>query len=454
MPSLFHRAKQNKNLRFFSGNGDVLDLYSIGVGGLDEYSKDLAILYIDNSIKSLDLFWRFYASIHAIALLSPGLSISLKRKIEEEYKPLFIYDVGRTDIPGYIAKDDYYLRIETGVSGSIHEKVKVLLSTSGTTGSPKFVKLSDENLTQNALSIIDYLPINSTDTTPLNLPIYYSYGLSVLTSNSLAGGKVFCTNSDILSPGFWEELKAFEFTSIAGVPYVYEMLSRIGFLKKDYPSLRYLTQAGGRLNETLVAKFAEYAESRGILFYVMYGQTEATARMSYLHPSAAKSKLGSIGKPIKNGAFEIDRDSDELMYRGPNVFGGYANRRWDLKYFSTEDLLKTGDLARVDSDGYYYIMGRAKRFAKIFGLRVNLDEIENALVKKFNASFACIGVEDSYLLIANNASVRQADIKEYLRDLYNIHPAALKTTFRESFPLTQNGKVDYSKILSEFNDAR
>jgi acyl-coenzyme A synthetase/AMP-(fatty) acid ligase len=454
MPSLFDRVKQNDHLRYFNSAGDVLDLHSVSEAGLNSYSKDLAILYVDNSIASLGVFWRFYASSHAIALLSPGLNIGLKKEIEEAYKPLFIFDSGRTDVTGYILKDGYFLRGDTDMPGTIHENIKILLSTSGTTGSPKFVKLSDENLIQNALSIVDYLPINHNDTTPLNLPIYYSYGLSVLTSNSLAGGKVFCTNKDILSSGFWDELKAFEFTSIAGVPYVYEMLSRIGFLKKDYPSLRYLTQAGGRLNETLVAKFAEYAESRGILFYVMYGQTEATARMSYLHPSVTKSKLGSIGKPIKNGAFEIDTVTAELTYRGPNVFGGYANNRFDLEEFSPQGVLKTGDLARVDGDGYYYVIGRAKRFAKIFGLRVNVDEVENALVKKFNASFACIGVEDNYLLIANNAAVNQATIKEYVRDLYNIHPTAVKATFRQSFPLTQNGKIDYVKIFDEFNDLR
>ncbi|MGY0038275.1 AMP-binding protein [Pedobacter sp. NJ-S-72] len=139
----------------------------------------------------------------------------------------------------------------------VHEELKLLLSTSGTTGSPKFVKLSEDNLVQNAYSILEFLPIKETDVTPLNVPIIFVYGLSIFTSNCIAGGKMICTNRDILQKTFWEDFEKYQCTSIGGVPYVYEMLNRIGFFKKEYPSLRYMTQTGGILNHTLVQVLAE-----------------------------------------------------------------------------------------------------------------------------------------------------------------------------------------------------
>ena len=201
------------------------------------------------------------------------------------------------------------------VEKQLHADLKVLLSTSGTTGTPKLVKLSEANLRANAQSILAYLPIKQDDVTPLNLSICYSYGLSVLTSNSLAGGTIVCTNKDILSKDFWADFEKLGYTTLAGVPYIYEMLNRIGFLKKNYPQLRYMTQAGGKLSSKLAEVFSTHLKSQNKDFFIMYGQTEATARMSYLHPSYIESKIDSIGKAIPNGTFSIDKETNERKAR-------------------------------------------------------------------------------------------------------------------------------------------
>ena len=242
------------------------------------------MLYIDNSIYSIITLWNFFKSPHAFALLSPRLDIEFKIQLEENYKPDYIYDLTRNKINSYhqiSLTSDISLFYNEFPKKNIHPEIKLMLSTSGTTGSPKFVKLSEKNVLRNALSIIDYLPINHEDSTPINLPIYYSYGLSILTSNSIAGGNIYCSNKDVLDKRFWSDFEKYKYSSLAGVPYLYEMLNRIGFTKNHYPSLRYLTQAGGKLNISFVEVFLEYAKRNEIKFFVMYGQTEATANVLF-----------------------------------------------------------------------------------------------------------------------------------------------------------------------------
>ncbi len=390
-------------------------------------------------------------------LLNSKLNEDLKQNLEKIYSPAFIYDTERNYVSSYSTLDWIFsnkLFFKENTATNLHPDLKLLLSTSGTTGSPKFVKLSEENLIQNALSIIDYLPIKETDVTPLNMPIYYSYGLSVLTTNCIAGGKIVCSNKDILQKEFWQEMEKYGYTSLSGVPYFYEMLNRLGFTKKQYPALRYLTQAGGKLNEKLITQFSEYSRENNIEFYVMYGQTEATARMSYLSPALLPQKTGSIGKPIKSGKFNIAEETGELIYEGPNVFGGYAEKPEDLATFEVNKTLHTGDIAEVDTDGFYYIKGRMKRFAKIFGNRVNLDEVEQLLKTNFHGTqLACVGFNDQFLhvFIAEN-SLNENEIKQYIFDTLKIHPTAIKVSALPELPLTANGKPDYVKLAQLFSD--
>ncbi|MEP6806848.1 MAG: AMP-binding protein, partial [Flavobacterium sp.] len=322
---------------------------------------------------------------------------------------------------------------------------KLLLSTSGTTGSPKFVRLSDENLIQNAKSIMEYMPIRSDDVVPLNVPVNFVYGLSIFTTNCIKASQIVCTDKDAFQKEFWADFKKYGYSTLGGVPYFYEMLYSIGFFKKDHPSLRYLTHTGGMLNHKLIEAIADFSEKFGKQFFAQYGQTEACGRMAYLPPKDLLKKGTSIGLPVKNGSFEIDNETDELIYMGPNVFGGYANIRADLQFYNQEEKLHTGDKARMDDEGYYYIVGRIKRIVKLFGVRLNLDEAELLLKDALGGqTFICLGINDKHLAVMyTDESLNKELILKVLKAKLNLHASSLKVMHIENVPLTPNGKVNY-----------
>lgn len=448
---LYDLIKKNRHVRYLDVSGRQYTTEELTVQALPlPTERGLAFLYLDNSVDAVRVLLSFLKENWTLALLSPKLDVAFKEQLEALYSPTVIYDHtcnAKAGFKKYEWQNGTYLFINSKPKHyPLHPQLKILLSTSGSTGSPKFVKLSEENLVQNAHAILDYLPIKSTDVTPLNLPLYYSYGLSVFTTNAIAGGKLVCSNSDVLQKEFWNEWDRFQYTSLAGVPYIYEMLTRLGFLKKQYPSLRYLTQAGGKLNKKLLEQYALYAAKSNIDYYVMYGQTEATARMSFLPPAKLLDKLGAIGNPIKNGTFRLDEETGELLYAGPNVYGGYANSPEDLALFEQPDVLHTGDLAVQDQDGFYYITGRMKRIVKLFGTRINLDEIEQLLKNHFDqANFVCLGVDDKYIVVGcvENKIADDTLIKEVLHKKVHIHPNVIKIYPLDNVVLTANGKIDY-----------
>lgn len=413
--------------------------------------KALFFCYLNNSFESVAFLIKAFESQHVLVLLSETLSENLKSALEGSYAPNYIYDASRSSIGGYKPNEVSIHERIVKFSHKFHEKLRVLLSTSGTTGSPKFVKLSESNLLSNAEAISAYLPILASDTVPLNLPIHYSYGLSILTSNAIKGATLLAGVQDVMSKGFWENFQKYQYSTIAGVPFVYEMLDRLGFTQKPLPSLRYFTQAGGKLRDDLVRKYAEFAKEHDKLFYVMYGQTEATARMSFLEPSDLMDHISSIGKPIPGGRFELNEETSELQYEGPNVYGGYAECVEDLSTFESPALLSTGDLAKVDEQGFYYLTGRSKRFVKIFGNRINLDELEAALSKRFGAFYPCLGWQDKAVVVhSTDPNEEQAQIVHWLSGTYKLHPTAFKLRIIDSIPLTANGKPDYKFLLSDY----
>ncbi|HEX8015773.1 MAG TPA: AMP-binding protein [Flavobacterium sp.] len=450
---LYELILGNKNLLYIDPVKDkansVLDFHE----SLDIIDgRGLAFLYLDNQIQSVELLLNFIRSDFTIALLSPSLNVIHKEYLEQHYSPYYIYDATRIKIDAYSAKALGAVHTcfvqDKAVKTVVNPSIKLLLSTSGSTGSPKFVKLSEQNIVSNALSILDYLPVKNFDVCPLNLPLFYSYGFSVFTTNSISGGTIVCSDTTIMQKEFWEEWERYQYTSLAGVPYVYEMLQRIGFLKKEYPSLRYLSQAGGRLNPSALIEFGNYALKNNLSFYTMYGQTEATARMSYLEPEYLIEKAGSIGKPIKDGKMEIDPVSGELLYSGPNVSGGYATVKEDLLEYSPLEVLHTGDIAKKDKDGFFYITGRSQRFIKLFGTRISLDEIEQILQNSFaGTKFLCLGEDDKSLIVAYlYDDLNELEIKKILSEQVKLHPASIKVKKINELPLSQNGKIDYKEV--------
>lgn len=340
-------------------------------------------------------------------------------------------------------------------SYSLHNDLAILLTTSGSTGSPKLVKLTQKNILSNAESIAAYLGITSEDRPITSLPMYYSYGLSVINSHLIKGATILLTDKAVIQKEFWDFAKREKATSIAGVPYTYEMLRRLRVFKLDLPSLKTMTQAGGKLNPKIAEEYIRNAKECGKRFIVMYGQTEATARMSYLPWEHAEEKYASIGVAIPGGRFSlIDVNGNEiikpnidgeLVYEGPNVSLGYAECIKDLaKGDENHGILHTGDIAYRDEDGYYYITGRMKRFVKVWGNRCNLDATEQ-LVKNITTNCACAGVDDLITVFVTEKGL-ETQIKNFLSEKMGLNTRAFSVKVIDSIPKNNSGKVLYSEL--------
>lgn len=405
--------------------------------------KELILILCDNTIDMLSAYLSAMNSKHAVMLVSKDINQELLEKIVICYQPKWI--IGLEQFKGYKLTEFFLVR-EQPIDCTIHSDLALLLSTSGTTGSQKFVRLSYKNLLENAQSIIKYLEIDEQERAIMNLPMSYSYGMSIVNSHLLAGASILLTNESVLDKSFWSFVKEHKATSIPGVPFTYQMLQRVGFTKMDLPNLKVMTQAGGRLKEKLVRYFGEYAKEQHKRFYVMYGQTEAAPRMSYIPYEQVIEKAGTIGKAIPGGQLTIE--DDELVYRGPNVMMGYAECLGDLaKGNEHGGILHTGDTATVDEDGYFTITGRMKRFIKLFGLRINLDDVEKKLEGKFQTPLACVGTDDK-LIVAIEQSQYVDGIKKAIDEFYHLHPSSYKIKVL-SIPHFTNGKTDYMTLKEQ-----
>ena len=331
----------------------------------------------------------------------------------------------------------------------LHDDLALLLSTSGSTGSPKLVRLSRSNLIANAWAIADYLDIQQTDRAATTLPMSYCYGLSVIHSHLLRGAGIILTDRSVVDNEFWDLFRRHRGTTFAGVPYTFELLDRIGFDAMDLPDLRYVTQAGGRLPPERVRRFAALGQRKGWQLFVMYGATEATARMAYLPPELALSHPTSIGRPIPGGSFTIEpldewTDVGELVYRGPNVMMGYAHGPADLALGKTVETLHTGDIARRGANGLYEVIGRSSRFVKMYGLRVDLQRLESSLREHGVRAF-CTDVDDR-LVVAATDGHDESDVRRAAATASGLPTAAVQAVTVAELPLLSSGKPDYQSV--------
>lgn len=337
-----------------------------------------------------------------------------------------------------------------GTRHELHPDLALLLSTSGSTGSPKLVRLSHENLTANAEAIAEYLAIGPDDRAATTLPMSYCYGLSVLNSHLSRGAGLVLTDLSVVDPCFWDLFRVHRATSFAAVPYTFELLERVGFADMDLPDLRYVTQAGGRLAPEKAGRWARTGRCRGWDLVVMYGATEATARMAYLPPELAVERAGTIGVPIPGGEFRIDPvdglPDGELVYSGPNVMLGYAERPEDLAAGRTVEELRTGDLARRHPDGLYEVVGRRSRFVKIVGLRVDLGQVERILAE-LGVSAAAAG-SDERVVVAVEGEQDTSLLAKLVAGSIGLPRAAVELHAVEQLPRLGTGKVDYPAVLA------
>lgn len=430
-------------------------------------NRSLVFCLCTNTIGSVLGYVSFLSGGTVPLLLNAHIESGLLDHLLAIYQPAYLW-VPETLADGFAGFESVhraagYVLLATGygVHYDINENLALLLTTSGSTGSPKFVRQSCRNIRANTDSIIEYLQLDSSERPVTTLPMNYTYGLSIINTHLSVGATILLTDKTLFQREFWQFLKEQKATSIAGVPYTYEMLERLRFFKMDLPDLRTMTQAGGKLTPELHEKFALYARDTGRRFIVMYGQCEATARMGYLPAEKAVEKKGSMGIPIPGGKFRlIDAGGNEitspyttgeLVYKGENVTLGYAESASDLaKGDERHGILETGDMAQFDEDGYYYIVGRKKRFLKIYGNRVNLDEMDRLIKGKFEIEAACAGVDDHMYIFLTDEAFRET-VPEYVSKMTKLNRAAFQVVILPEIPKNDSGKVQYTELEAYYD---
>ncbi len=422
----------------------------------------LCFLVCENSPESIVYYVGLIRNSIATVLIPAHTSESKLTKLILAYSPNYIIsnlktkplDTGFRAVGGF----GKYSILENNnvIHSPVSPNTAVCLATSGSTGSPKFVKLSLNNLQANTKSIIKALNIDESQSTITTMPMSYSYGLSVINTSLAVGGVLIVNSKQVTCKDFWNQVKEHSVNTLSGVPYIYEQLSRLSvdFLYKT--KIKKFTQAGGKLKKEIRQHFMRICQETGISFYVMYGQTEATARISVLPAADFAGFPDAIGFAVPGGELTlIDQlgvkiDSPgvigELCYTGPNVFQGYAFDRSDLDSLNLSPRkLKTGDLGYFDSERRFYISGRVKKIAKILGYRINLEEVESFLIERGVEAY-CVEFREKLIIVTTNKEV-SLEVKRQVIEYLEINSQLISFTQIPSIPRGDSGKVDYSSII-------
>lgn len=419
--------------------------------------RSLVFILGDNTTAVASFFCACIENKWVPLVLNKDIDAQLLQTYLDKYKPNAIFSSKglRTEKNLLFTWDDYQLYKYSNKQHQLHDELSLLLATSGSTGSPKLVRHSYENLSFSAQSVSKFYSLSSKDVGLALLPIYYTMGLSIITSHLQVGAKVVLTNYPLTDRNFWNLLKEQAITVLTGVPYTFEVLFKMRFERVVLPNLRIITQGGGKLSENLWNSLVNYAKTKNIEFFATYGQTEGTARMAYLDPSKAASKAGSIGKAIPGGTLEIWDQEDtvittteqegELVYKGRNVTLGYAETIADLYLGDNRNgILKTGDVVKMDSEGFIFIVGRMKRFLKIYGLRISLDETELLIKNKFGVDCYAAG-DDTVLKVYVTDETLLSDVKAWLSNTINLFHQAIEIIYIEEIKRNSSGKIIFNQ---------
>ncbi|SFU02786.1 Acyl-CoA synthetase (AMP-forming)/AMP-acid ligase II [Pseudovibrio denitrificans] len=421
---------------------------------IEEWKKELGVekrliaLLMDNSIDCLRAYLSLAACGHAIILLPSVLSSENLARINELYLPDFCLSISNET--GALSKS-----CQNSLNGRLADDLSVLLSTSGSTGSPKLVRFDAKRLECNARAIAEYLQLDRHEQPLCHLPFYYSFGLSILHSHYVVGAHMQLTKFSIMEKQFWERLDGA--TSLSGVPFHFELLKQLRFERRAPSSLKTLTQAGGKMREELVSHFASIAGERDWQLIIMYGQTEAAPRISWLPPENVCEKPNSIGVPIPGVSLAlldeqgqeilIPGQEGELVVKSPSIMLGYAEKRSDLLLgdeYGNE--LKTGDVAKFDKEGFFYIVGRKSRFVKVQGNRVSLQSVEDHM-KDLGHDCVCLGRDDELLIVMNGECVDLAAVRDAAVRSFSIPPRSVIVRKVAKFPRAESGKVKYAELM-------
>ena len=432
---LFNRLNDFKNLIGITSKDqnisykEILNKISIFKNIIDKNS--LLILISSNKIMSI-LFYIFaIKNNHQIIILDENHTTKFIKKSIKNFKPNYIFYPRSKKIffkkKNLLISDYCLCMLKKEVDDKINKKNTLILTTSGTTSNPKFVRISQENIFENTYQIQKYLKINKTHKTITTLPMAYSYGLSVINTHLEFGGRIYLNDISPVNINFWETIKNNKINSFSTVPQICEFLKKIKFHKLLTNNLKYLTVAGGKTSKQTLEYMRNVCKLKKIDFFVMYGQTEASPRMTYINLTKI-NKINSIGKPLYGGKIKIV--NNEILYFGKNVSLGYATNIKDLyKGDENKGKLYTGDLGTKDTKGFIYITGRKKRISKLFGLRINLDDIEANLKKE--GYKVKLNINDEKLDIVYYRKYSEEKIKKYVNLNYNINKNYISCEYKK-----------------------
>jgi acyl-coenzyme A synthetase/AMP-(fatty) acid ligase len=422
--------------------------------------RELVFCLCENKVGSLAGFVALYDNKDVCLLINAAIDRELLDNLRETYHPSYFWmpenkmaDFGFEAILKYKG----YVLCKTGDKApEMHPELSLLMTTSGTTGSPKLVRHKYGNVENNAKNVAKAFGWTPDERGIIDLPMQYTMGLNVICSHLQAGATVLLVAANLMNPKYWQFIKEQKGTNFTGVPFSYEILNRLRFFRMDLPYLTTMAEGGGKLSDTLFSAFANYAEEKGKRFFATFGTTETTARLAFLSPEKAAQKTGSIGKAIPEGnLYLVDENGNkinepnvegELIYEGPNVTMGYAT--------SIEDLTKgdefcgvyhTGDIAKMDEDGCFYIVGRMKRFLKLFGLRVSLDQSERIISEHYNIECACTG-DDSKMRIYITKEEFKDDVKKLISEKTGLISTLFEVNCIEAIPRFESGKINYKQL--------
>jgi len=431
------------------------------------HSRQIVILLCNNTYECLLIYLACLKNGSIPLLLSENLCEAHVKEYIIRYLPKYVFspkkiNINKTRNVSFMG--NYYIYEHENDNFVKNKFLSLLLTTSGSTGNPKVVKVSKKNLLSNTSSICKYLNLTENERHITTLPMNYTYGLSCINTFLYSGGSIILNSDAITTKSFWMNIEKNKPTFLSGVPFTYEIISKYFLEKLKDSSIRVFTQAGGKLRNQFLEKFIKFSEENNKEFIVMYGQTEATARMSYLPFSKLKEKIGSIGIAIPGGKFKLrntyvennekNKIIGELVYIGENVTEGYAHSFEDLNELEEKpNCLNTGDIAWIDKDNYVFLVGRINKFAKISGIRVSLIDIEDFLN---NQGFNCAVCSDDIFLrifieTEKENKIDTIKLKKEISNKMNISSNSLKIKGITKLPRLDSGKVNYQKLELEYD---
>ena len=422
--------------------------------------RELIFCLCENRVGALAGFLALYDCKDVCLLLSAHIDKTLLNALDDTYSPSY-YWMPETKASEFVYEVVYsykgYVLAKTRKKApAMHPDLSMLMTTSGTTGSPKLVRHKYGNIESNAKNVAKVFGWTENERGIIDLPMQYTMGLNVINSHLYAGATVLLIEANLMSPKYWSFIKEQKGSNFTGVPFSYEILNRLRFARMDLPYLTTLAEGGGKLSDSLFKTFADYAVEKGKRFFATFGTTETSARLAFLPPEQAATHIGSIGHAIpegklilvdENGQEITESDVEgELRYEGPNVTMGYGTRIEDLRKGDEFcGVYETGDIAKKDADGFFYIVGRKKRFLKLFGLRVSLDQSEKIITEHFGIECACTG-DDSKMRIF----IAKQGLSEEVKKLISEKTGLISTSFEvyeiDTIPRFESGKINYREL--------